>query len=125
MSGIRIRNKVWLEIDGQPLLGDGRASLLQMIVTTGSINAACQKLDISYRKVWAQLQEMEQLAPFPILERSKGGKGGGGAELTEEALALLTQFYQLRNLVDEKMTDCHHFDFSFLPGQSLTQQTEE
>ena len=23
MSEIRIRNKVWLEIDGQPLLGDG------------------------------------------------------------------------------------------------------
>jgi molybdate transport system regulatory protein len=125
MSEIRIRNKVWLEIDGQPFLGDGRASLLQTIDITGSINAACQKLGISYRKVWAQLQEMEQLAPFPILERSKGGKGGGGAELTEEALALLAQFSQLHNLVAEKMTDCHHFDFSFLPGHRSTIQTEE
>lgn len=125
MSEIRIRNKVWLEVDGQPLLGDGRASLLQMIATTGSINAACHKLGISYRKAWAQLQEMEQLAPFPILERSKGGKGGGGAELTGETLALLTKFAQLRNLVNEKMTDCHHFDFSFSPGHCPTIKIEE
>lgn len=125
MSEIRIRNKVWLEIDGQPLIGDGRASLLQTIATTGSINAACQKLGISYRKAWAQLQEMEQLAPFPILERSKGGKGGGGAVLTEETLALLAKFAQLRNLVADKMTDCHHFDFTYSPGHSLTIRTRE
>lgn len=75
MSEIRIRNKVWLEIDGQPLLGDGRASRLQTIATTGLINTVGQKLGISYRKAWAQLQEMEQLAPFQILERSRGTKG--------------------------------------------------
>jgi molybdate transport system regulatory protein len=46
MTEIRIRNKVWLEIDGRPLLGDGRARLLQAVATTGSINAACQELGI-------------------------------------------------------------------------------
>ena len=111
MNKIRIRNKVWLEIDGQPLLGDGRARLLQVIADTGSINAACQKLDISYRKAWAQLQEMEKLAPFPILERNKGGKGGGGAKLTMETQALLTKFAELRNVVDAKLADCRQLDF--------------
>lgn len=125
MSEIRIRSKIWLEIDGQPLLGDGRAGLLQMIATTGSINAACNKLDISYRKAWAQLQEMEQLSPFPILERSKGGKGGGGAELTAETLALLREFDQLRNLVADKLIDCHQFDFSLSPGPCPLIETEE
>ncbi|MEA3543678.1 MAG: LysR family transcriptional regulator [Thermodesulfobacteriota bacterium] len=112
MSEIRVRNKVWLEIDGQPLLGDGRARLLRAIAATGSINAACQELDISYRKAWAQLQEMERLAPFPILERNKGGKGGGGAKLTMETQALLIKFAELRNMVTDQLTDCRQLDFS-------------
>ena len=112
MSKIRIRNKVWLEIDGQPLLGDGRARLLQAIAATGSINAARQKLGFSYRKAWAQLQEMERLAPFPILERSKGGKGGGGTKLTAETQALLAKFAELRNVVEDKLTHCCQLNFS-------------
>ncbi len=112
MSTISIRNKVWLEIDGQPLLGDGRARLLRAIADTGSINAACEQLKISYRKAWAQLQEMEKLAPFSILKRSKGGKGGGGAELTAETQALLAKFAELRDVVTAKLTDCQQLDFS-------------
>jgi len=125
MSEIRICNKVWLEIDGRPFLGDGRAILLRTIATTGSINSACQTLGISYRKAWAQLREMEKLAPFPILDRCKGGKGGGGAKLTEEALGLLTEFAQIRHQVSDKMADFQHFDFSFSLGHSLNISTEE
>lgn len=125
MSKIRICNKVWLEIDGQPFLGDGRAILLRTIATAGSINSACQTLGISYRKAWAQLREMEQLAPFPILERCKGGKGGGGAKLTEETLGLLTEFAQIRHQVSEKMADLQYFDFTFSPRQCLNIKTEE
>ena len=111
MNKIRIRNKVWLEINGQPLLGDGRSRLLQAIAATGSINAACEQLDMSYRKAWAQLQEMEKLSPFPILKRSKGGKGGGCTELTTGTKALLTEFTKLRDVVDEKLADCRQLDF--------------
>ena len=110
MRKIRVRNKIWLEIDGKPLLGDGRDRLLQAISATGSINAACQKLGFSYRKAWAQLQEMESLAPFPILERSKGGKGGGGTKLTAETQALLAKFTELRNVVADKLADCHQLE---------------
>lgn len=112
MSEIRIRSKIWLEIDGKPLLGDGRARLLQTIAATGSINAACQQLGISYRKAWAQLQEMEKLAPFPILERSKGGKGGGGAELTSETRALLEQFAALHKEIKAKLKQCRPETFT-------------
>jgi molybdate transport system regulatory protein len=36
MSEIRVRSKVWLEIDGQPFLGDGRAKLLLTITAAGT-----------------------------------------------------------------------------------------
>lgn len=106
MSQIRLRRKVWLEIDGKPLLGSGRVRLLNAIADSGSINGACQQLGISYRKAWAQLKEMEELAPFPVLERSKGGKGGGGATLTEETIDLLKQYQEVTKRIDQQLDDC-------------------
>jgi len=106
MKSIRIRSKVWFEVDGHPLLGDGRERLLLAIAETGSLNAAAQALGISYRKAWAQLKQMEEHAPFALVERTKGGSGGGSTRLTEEAEQLLDRYARvkdgLRRLVDER-----------------------
>ena len=100
MSEFRVRSKVWLEFDGQPFLGDGRYRILAAIEHAGSINAAAKQLDISYRKAWSQLQVMEEHAPFPLLERRLGGKGGGATLLTEAARELLKKFRKLREQVN-------------------------
>jgi len=39
MKSIRVRSKVWLEVDGEPLLGDGRYRLLRAVERSGSIMA--------------------------------------------------------------------------------------
>lgn len=96
MNSIQVRTKVWLEVDGEPLIGDGRERLLLAIEHSGSLNSAASELGISYRKVWAQLQQMEEHAPFPLVERSKGGKGGGSTHLTAEARELLDRFARLK-----------------------------
>lgn len=101
MSQCRIRSKIWLEVDGQPFLGDGRYRLLVAIERGGSINAAAKQLGISYRKAWSQLQAMEKNAPFPLLlQRRIGGKGGGETMLTVETRKLLKNFRQLRQQVN-------------------------
>lgn len=92
---IVVRSKIWLEIEGKPLLGGGRERLLHAVEQTGSINAAASELGISYRRAWSQLRDLENIAPFAILERTKGGKGGGGARLTPEAKALLKGYESL------------------------------
>lgn len=99
MSDFCVRSKVWLEFQGQPFLGDGRYRLLAAVADSGSINAAARQLGISYRKAWAQLQAMEEHAPFPLLERRAGGKGGGETLLTAEAKALMKEFRRLREQV--------------------------
>lgn len=113
MTEIRIRSKIWLEIDGQPLLGDGRLRLLRTIATTGSINAAAQQLGISYRKAWSQLQEMEKHG-IQLIEREKGGSGGGRSIITPQALELLRKFEDLQEglqqIIDEKFAEI------FIPG---------
>ncbi|HKJ04375.1 MAG TPA: LysR family transcriptional regulator [Geopsychrobacteraceae bacterium] len=111
MSQIRLRRKIWLEVDGEPLLGYGRARLLNAIADSGSISAACQLLGISYRRAWAKLQKMEKQAPFAILERHKGGKGGGGTTLTKETISLLQQYAELTTMIDTKLQECNSKQF--------------
>ena len=112
MKQLRIRSKIWLEVDGQSFLGDGRYRLLSAVQRNGSINAAARDLGLSYRKVWSQLQAMEESAPFPIMERRVGGKGGGASQLTDEILELMAQFRVLRNQVNKEADRC--FDACFL-----------
>ena len=82
MIRLRARSKIWLELDGVPILGRGRLLLLEAVDATGSISAAARSLDISYRKAWSQLTEIEKQLPFQLLERNVGGKGGGMTGLT-------------------------------------------
>lgn len=95
MNRLRARSKIWIEIDGAPVLGRGRLELLEAIARTGSISAAAREHGISYRKAWSQLAEMEAQLPFPLLERKVGGKGGGMTRLTPQARELLDRFRQL------------------------------
>ncbi|MDA3832418.1 MAG: LysR family transcriptional regulator [Spirochaetales bacterium] len=89
-----------MEFDGKPLLGDGRFRLLSAVERAGSINAAAKDLGISNRKAWSQLNAMEKHAPFPLLERRVGGKGGGESQLTAETRELLKNFRLLREQVN-------------------------
>ena len=114
MSQLRIRSKVWLEVDGQPFLGDGRYRLLSAIQRNGSINAAARDLGMSYRKVWAQLQAMEETTPFPLMERRTGGKDGGATHLTAETVTLMKRFEEVRARVNAAADHC--FDECFAGG---------
>lgn len=102
MNSMQVRSKIWLEINGEPFLGDGRYRLLQAVERSGSINAAARELGISYRKAWAQLAAMEAHAPFPLLVRRTGGKAGGATVLTGDARQLLQAFGTLREAVNHE-----------------------
>ena len=106
MTVIAARSKVWLEVDGQPFLGEGRYRLLAAVERTGSINAAARELGMSYRKVWSQLKCMEEAAPFPLLERRVGGKDGGASHLTEPTRRLMKQYERLRSQVHAEADRC-------------------
>ncbi len=112
MNRVRVRTKVWLEVDGEPLIGAGRERLLLAIERGGSLNAAATELGISYRKAWAQLQQMEEHAPFALVERSKGGRGGGSTRLTAEAKELLERYARLKSglneMIDQKFEADEH-----------------
>lgn len=87
-----VRLKVWLEVDGEPIIGEGRHEMLQAIHRNGSIIQAAREIGISYRKMRGAIGHMEQSIGHPLVNTRRGGGNGGGAELTPEAHLLIDRY---------------------------------
>lgn len=86
-----------LRIDFQPsgAVGPGKIRLLELVRDTGSISAAARTLDMSYRRAWLLIDDMNQLFREPVISASVGGRKGGGAELTAFGATLIEQYRAL------------------------------
>ncbi|MFX1575643.1 MAG: winged helix-turn-helix domain-containing protein [Promethearchaeota archaeon] len=91
--------KLWLELNGEHILGRGGALLLRGIMEKGSISQALKSLpedtlgemdSPSYRFAWGYLQKVEERIGAPIVEKRRGHSDGkGGTALTQLGLKLL------------------------------------
>lgn len=78
------------------------AMLLSLIDETNSVKLSCERLNISYRKAWNMLNNMEEQMGFDIVMRHQGGAEGGYSELTDEGRELLRKYM----LFVEKTEEC-------------------
>ncbi|WP_440007166.1 TOBE domain-containing protein [Halomicrococcus sp. SG-WS-1] len=83
-----------LRADGVAFDADD-AALLSAVAESGSLNRAAESLGRSYSRAHARLTDLED-AFGPLVERQRGGSGGGGSELTDRAEELLARFDRLR-----------------------------
>lgn len=90
-----LKGKIWIENQAGVNLGKGRVVLLKMIGEKGSLSKAATAINISYRKAWEQVREMNAYSSVPLVELSPGGKGGGGAKLTPKAHEIILMYEQL------------------------------
>jgi len=88
----KIKSRIWIEADGETLLGEGRISLLKAIEETGSLSKAAKKIGMSYKKAWSLIDAVNKRAEKPVTTTSIGGKGGGGAILTPYGKSLVLAF---------------------------------
>ena len=75
-----------------------RIALLGHIAEQGSITRAAKSAGLSYKAAWDAIDELNNLAQNPLVERSVGGKGGGGAKLTVEGERVLRLYQRLQVL---------------------------
>ena len=90
-----------------------RIALLQHISEQGSITRAAKSAGISYKAAWDAIDELNNLAQTPLVERSVGGKGGGGARLSvagERVLRLYKRLHALQHQVLEAAEDAQDLD---------------
>ncbi len=76
-------------------LGPGKIALLKAIIETGSISAAAKTMDMSYRRAWALINELNNMFTKPCVESATGGVGGGGATVTEFGKRLIAAYCKL------------------------------
>ncbi len=71
-----------VELGDHVRLGPGKIKLLELIGTYGSIAAAGRSMNMSYRRAWLLVDELNQIFRKPLVATHHGGSGGGKAELT-------------------------------------------
>ena len=109
-----IQGRVWINKNGTCFLELGYVELLHAILTEGSINAAARKIGVSYQHAWKTIEQMNRLSPLPIVVLKRGGKDGGGAELTTYGLKVINEMNQLEMaLADFLLNANKHFDVCF------------
>jgi molybdate transport system regulatory protein len=63
-------------------LGPGKVSLLEAVRDCGSISAAARSLNMSYRRAWLLMDELNRALKSPATVSEHGGQSGGGSTLT-------------------------------------------
>ncbi len=76
----RLRIRIDFETGGS--IGPGKVRLLEQIRETGSISAAARALDMSYRRAWLLVDDLNRIFREPVVSAAVGGRRGGGTALT-------------------------------------------
>ena len=80
---------VRIDIDAGGRIGPGKIELLETIHRSGSISAAGRAMEMSYKRAWDLVDEINRICRQAAVERQTGGKNGGGAVLTPFGLSLV------------------------------------
>ena len=85
----------------EKVIGPGMAELLEKIEALKSIRQATAAMGMAYSKAWRILKNAEDSLGFPLLTLTTGGRGGGGAELTQAGRDFLAAY---RRFLSEVVT---------------------
>ena len=105
--------RVWVTFGDELKFGDGRARLLDLIESRGSLKKAAGELEMSYRNAWGFLRDLERAAGFKFVERTPGGGPDSGMRLTKAGKRFLERYHRFRDGLDEAAR--RQFDRAFGP----------
>lgn len=89
-----VRGRIWIDGPEGTFIGWGRVTLLELIREHGSITKAAKSMEMAYRHAWDLVDSMNRQSKKPFVEVAAGGKGGGGARVTEEGYKAIRFFQQ-------------------------------
>jgi molybdate transport system regulatory protein len=109
---IEIECHISIKKDGACFLGAAKVELLNEIKKSGSLSGAAKKLEISYQHAWNMIDEMNRLAPEPLVTKQRGGANGGGAEISNYGERVLREYRlieaQVNTLVGQINVEINH-----------------
>jgi molybdate transport system regulatory protein len=101
---LRVRFRV--DFGGRCSVGIGKIELLEGIARTGSLSEAARTMDMSYRRAWLLLSDLNGSFEQPVAETMTGGPGGGGAILTAFGERLVADYRKLESALEPLARQC-------------------
>lgn len=86
---------VRIDLKPKGRIGPGKIELLENIQSTGSISAAGRAMEMSYKRAWDLVDELNRICGRPAVMRQTGGKNGGGASLTPFGASLVARYRRI------------------------------
>ena len=96
---------LYLNVNGDRVIGKEEAEILEALERNGSIAAAAEKLERSYKSTWNSLVRITRNLHQPIVVTRRGTtkyarrKGGGATTLTPVARLLLKEFKETEQIM--------------------------
>lgn len=86
--------ELWIKLTlgGAGQVGPGKIELLRRIGEHQSIAAAARSMDMSYRRAWLLVHELNELFTEPVVAKWQGGRSQGGASLTRFGKRLIEAY---------------------------------
>jgi molybdate transport system regulatory protein len=73
-------------------IGPGKIELLRKIREHQSISAAAREMDMSYRRAWLLVDDLNAAFRQPVVAKWMGGRSRGGATLTPTGERLVASY---------------------------------
>lgn len=86
------RLKLQVDFPGGARLGPGKVALLEAIEREGSLSRAAEEMDISYRRAWLFMQQINAAFDEPAVATPEHGHGGGPAKITPFGRELIRHY---------------------------------
>jgi molybdate transport system regulatory protein len=87
--------RIRVDLSPECSIGPGKVALLEAIGREGSLSVAARSIDMSYRRAWNLLDDLNQSFAQAVVSTSTGGIQGGGAQLTDFGRELVKAFRAL------------------------------
>lgn len=97
MASLSVR----IDIGPGSRIGPGKIELLEKIDASGSISAAGRAMNMSYRRAWELVEEMNGLFSSPLVAPRTGGRQGGGTALTPLGHAVVANYRAIERSAGE------------------------
>ncbi|HSI14349.1 MAG TPA: hypothetical protein VK961_20030 [Chthoniobacter sp.] len=81
--------------------GPGKAELLESLLTTGSLNRTATQMKMSYVKALALTKTMNTQFSGPLVELARGGRQGGGTQVTELGRKVLAEYQTMAEATEK------------------------
>lgn len=92
-------------VDDEKILDREGFGLLDAVNKTGSLAAAAAEMDMSYRKAWGIVRELEEKLGFNLVCKQRGGAEGGHTRLSEEGNRLISAYNELTEQFNTSMKE--------------------